>query len=171
MIYALFLLLPLATGALAFLNGFTTELILSTAVAWLLAAVGLLVRRFLPVVASAVVLTLAFLAQAFAPSSPELFWASIGFGVGIFGMLELGHDCTTVSHGKLTFRSYALRARYIALVAGADLVVVFVLATIAYNLAVRYPDLPFSAVLVPALAVVIAGVGLMIVVRLRRSDR
>ncbi|MFW5884164.1 MAG: hypothetical protein ACOCVW_01665 [bacterium] len=171
MIYAIFLALPLATGALTLPGGLSTELVLAVAVAWLLVVVSLLVRRFVLVVVSAVILILAFLAQAFSPAPPPLFWPAIGFGLGIFAMLEIGHDCTTLSHGRLTVRAYALRARYLAIVAGVDLFVVFVVATLAYNLAVRYPGLPFEAALLPALVVVIAGVGVMIVLRLRRSER
>lgn len=170
MIYALYLLLPLAAGALAFLTGVTIELVLAVAVAWLLAAAGLLVRRFVLVVASAVILILAFLAQVFSSSPPQLAPAAVAFGVGVFGMLELGHDAISVKHGKLTLRAYALRARFIALVAAVDLVAVFVLATVAYNLAVRYPGLPLAVLLMPAVAVVIAGVAVMIVARLRRIE-
>jgi hypothetical protein len=167
MIYAIFLLMPLGLGALSLLGGITAGLVFAISLAWLLAVVALAIRRFAPAAVSAIVLLLAFLAQIFVSPPPQLFWPAVGFGIGLLAMLELGHDCTSISHGKLTVRAYALRARSIGLIAAADLVAVFVIATVAYNVAVRFPGLPFAVFLIPALLVVIPGVTVVILIRVR----
>jgi hypothetical protein len=151
------LLIPLGLAGVCLSAGVTAGLVFVLSVSWLLSVLGLWLRRFFPMVASALLLLLAYWTLVFAQPARDLFWLSICFGIGLFAMLELGHDCVSVSHGRLSLRAYTLRGRYIAKVAVADLAAVFLLATIAYNVALRFPDLPFSVAVLPALFVAVGG--------------
>lgn len=170
MVYVMFLLIPLGLGGVSLVGGVTTELVLVVSLSWLLSVLGLWKRRFGPVVAAGLLLLVAYMTQVFSAQQANLFWRSAGFGVGLFAMFELGQDCTSVTHGKLTLRSYLLRARYIAVIAAVDLAAVFVLATISYNLALQFPDLPFTVLVLPALFVIIGGAGYLLYRRVKTAD-
>jgi hypothetical protein len=144
------------------------QLVLVVSVSWFFAVFALWRRRFGPVVVSAALLFVAYVTRVFGDVEVELFWQSALFGAGLFVMLELGHDCTSVSHGRLTPRTYRLRGRFIAVVALIDLAVVFAVATLAYNAAVRFPELPLAALVVPALFVSMGGAALLTYLNVKR---
>ena len=169
MIYALFLLAPIGLGALSLLGGATIQLVFLVSLAWLLSMVGLWLRSYWPVVTAAVLLLLTYLTQVYAGIDANTFWRSVAFGLGLLAMLELGQDCVSVPHGKLSLRAYGRRAAYLLVIAVVDVAAVFVIATLAYNAVLRYPGVPFLATTIPALFVTIGAAGVLVYRRVRRD--
>lgn len=157
MIYLVFLALPLVLGAACLAHGFTPALAFFLSLAWLLCGLGLQLRRFAPVVAAATILLISYVGAVLPSVGGGLSWPSVAYGIGLFVMLELGHDCTSVVHGKLSFRAYRVRGLYIARIAVLDASAVVFLVTLAYSVVYWFPDLQFAAFVLPALFVVLGG--------------
>lgn len=170
MIYLLFLALPLALAGLCLTDGVTPGLAFFLSVSWLLSGLGLRLRRFAPIVFSALILLLSYVGSALPSQGPAPSWVSAAFGIGLFVMLELGHDCTTVVHGRLSFRGYRLRGRFIARIAALDAAVIVFLTTLAYSVVYWFPEVPFSALVLPAIFVVLGG-GAYLTVRAVRGKQ
>jgi hypothetical protein len=167
MIPGLFLGLPVALLSYCLARSFTVAGLFIGSLAWLLAVLALLSRRFSLVLASALLLLGEFLALL-GPGPPRL-WAAGLYGVGLFLFLEIGHDCVGVPHGKIDAASYKLRARFIGSVAAASLVLVHAFGTIAYNLAVHLHRFSFAALALPVLYLVLGGVGFLLARSTRRE--
>ena len=171
MIYAIFLLMPVGLGALSLLGGVTIQLVFFVSLSWLLSMVGLWLRSYWPIVTAAVLLLLTYLTRVYAAIDANTFWRSVGFGLGLFAMLELGQDCVSIPHGKLTLAAYRRRAAYLLVIGLADVAAVFVVATLAYNAVLRYPGVPFAAATIPALFVTIGAAGVLVYRRVRRDRK
>jgi hypothetical protein len=96
-------------------------------------------------------------------------WNAILFGVGLFFFLELGFDSIAI-RAKLPWKAYSLRTRTIATTAGASLVCVYAVGTLAFNLASHLPWVPILYLVLPALLLVAAAVGLLLVRRVRGKE-
>lgn len=171
MIYAFYLLVPLGLGVACLLISHADEQIVAVAAAWLLAAGGLALRRFLPIVAGAVVLLAAYLTNVISLDGSVLLPQSTAFGIGLFIMLELGHDCTSVVHGKLTLKAYRIRGRFVAAVSIGTVVLVPFLTAVAYGTVVHLKNARLSAVILPAMVPVLAGIAFIVYLRTRSDMR
>jgi hypothetical protein len=174
-IYVIYFLSPLVLSLYCLIADFNPTSLVFSAVAWSAAAGGILFRRFSLVVVSAAALLFTYLMVFLASGSPMPggtgfgLWPTVFYSLGIFVLIEIGHDCVGISRGRLTWEAYRIRGRYLVTVCVGSVIIAFLIATVAYNIGIYLPDWEFTKVILPIL-LLISGASGWFATRLARRN-